>query len=285
MKAFANTNNTKMKTTLNVNNCYIGSEISRYYNSVAGNGVGGVVGFCCANGTTINVSDVIFNASFPKNTGTGAGLILSASWSASDLSVNTRNCYSINAGNMYSSIKNIKVNGSSVNTDAGASYSDDTLKIITEEQATALVSKNNGYINGVAGGLVGTMEAQVSNVVDGKYIIRFVMPAYTENMYSITMTIKVKGSADTAAGEYTINCDMWDYLTNTPDNEVRKGFDTYTPAQFGAKKLLAGAILNVPTDDNYKFEISTTFTVNGVEITSTAYGAQVTVNGDSVSVN
>ncbi|MBQ8817039.1 MAG: hypothetical protein IJZ83_00510 [Clostridia bacterium] len=171
-----------------------------------------------------------------------------------------------------------------------------TVTIITKEQATALVSKNNGYINGVAGSLVGTMKAQVTNVVDvvdgGKYIIRFVMPAYTENMSNINMTIKVKNSADTAVGEYTITCDKWDKLTDTyVDNE-----DAYTiisddsasydaKEDFNAEKLLAGAILNVPTDDNYKFEISTTFTVNGVEITSTAYGAQVTVNGDSVSVN
>ena len=288
MKAFEdnNTGNTWMKTTLNVNNCYIGSEISKYSNakSAAGNGVGGVVGFCCANGTTINVSDVIFNASFPKNTGTdatGAGLILSASWAASSLSVNTRNCYSINARNMYSSIKNIKVNGSSVNIEKGASYSDDTLKIITAEQATALVSKNNGYINGVAGGLVGTMKAQVSNVVDGKYIIRFVMPAYTENMSGITMTIKVK-NGDTEVHTYEIPCTMWDKLTGY---DGRTGFTEYTPSTYGAKKLLAGAIVGVPTDANYTFEISTTFTVNDVEITSTAYGAQVTVNGDSVSVN
>lgn len=166
---------------------------------------------------------------------------------------------------------------------------------VNAEKAAALVAKDsNGNVIGCMRGLVGTMKAQVSNVVDGdgngEYIIRFVMPAYTENMSGITMTIKVKDSADTAVGEYTINCDMWDYLTNTPDNEVRTGFDTYTPAQFGAKKLLAGAILNVPADNNYKFEISTTFTVKDaddadiIEITSTTYGAQVTVNGNSVSV-
>ena len=139
----------------------------------------------------------------------------------------------------------------------------------------------NGFINGVAGtyGYVGDMHAQVSNVVDGKYIIRFVMPAMTADMTDVKMTIVVKNGEE-VVHTYEIDCTMWDYLTGY---NGRTGFTTYTPDQYGAEKLLAGAIVGVPTGAAYDFEISTTFTVNGVEITSTAYGASVTAQGALVT--
>ena len=148
---------------------------------------------------------------------------------------------------------------------------------VDAEKAAALVAKDsNGNVIGCMSGLVGTMKAQVSNVVNDAYIIRFVMPAMVDTMTNVTMTVKVKnGDAEVHTYEIT-NCTMWDKLTGY---EGRTGFTEYTPATYGAKKLLAGAILNVPTGAAYSFEISATFTVSGVEITSTTYGASVTTEG------
>ena len=151
---------------------------------------------------------------------------------------------------------------------------------VDAEKAAALVAKDsNGNVIGCMSGLVGTMKAQVSNVVDGKYIIRFVMPAMVDTMTDVTMTVKVK-NGDTEVHTYEIPCTMWDKLTGY---DGRTGFTEYTPVTYGAKKLLAGAILNVPTGTAYSFEISTTFTVSGVEITSTTYGASVTTAGALVT--
>ena len=152
---------------------------------------------------------------------------------------------------------------------------------IESADVSTLVKMENGFIKGVAGtyGYVGDMEAQVSNVVDGKYIIRFVMPAMTADMTDVKMTIVVKNGEE-IIHTYEIDCTMWDYLTGY---NGRTGFDTYTPDQYGAEKLLAGAIVGVPTGAAYNFEISTTFTVNGVEIISTAYGASVTAQGALVT--
>ena len=105
------------------------------------------------------------------------------------------------------------------------------------------------------------------------------MPAMVDTMTDVTMTVKVK-NGDTEVHTYEIPCTMWDKLTGY---DGRTGFTEYTPVTYGAKKLLAGAILNVPTGTAYSFEISTTFTVSGVEITSTTYGASVTTAGALVT--
>ena len=151
---------------------------------------------------------------------------------------------------------------------------------LTSAQIASLVSYDaEGYVNGVMGSLVGTMKAQVSNVLDDAYIIRFVMPAMTADMTDVKMTISVT-SGETQIHTYEIDCTMWDSLTGY---NGRTGFTTYTPDQYGAEKLLAGAIVGVPTGTDYDFAITATFTVNGVEITSTTYGASVNAAGELVA--
>ena len=285
-------------------NCYVDATITTNNSSgriggiigawgrTGSNGVGKLlIDSCYATGTYKNNNDASNRTAgivgaWRKSTATISNVVIDvANLECAVCSLGDQNGKStLTLNNIYYTSTNAG-NGGKYIFQNGTGYTEGSADMKVESNvASSLVSYDaNGFINGVAGSLVGTMMAQVSNVDDaGKYIIRFVMPAMVDTMTNVTMTVKVKNGDDEVHTYEITNCTMWDKLTGY---EGRTGFTEYTPATYGAKKLLAGAIVGVPTDANYTFEISTTFTVNGVEITSTAYGAQVTVNGDSVSVN
>ena len=264
-------------TDLVVEDCYLQGIYSVYKGKEKGR-TGAVLGQCqLASGNTVTLKNIVSSAALDQYTAiqgtaeadntvcTSAGYLVS--YGSTSTTYNVINCVS------------------TVTADKPAVHNNDSIEAIkgkTSAQIASLVSYDaNGFINGVAGtyGYVGDMEAQVSNVVDGKYIIRFVMPAMTADMTDVKMTIVVKNGEE-VVHTYEIDCIMWDYLTGY---NGRTGFTTYTPDQYGADKLLAGAIVGVPTGAAYDFEISTTFTINGVEITSTAYGASVTAQGALVT--
>lgn len=274
-----NSSSSGFSTDLVVEDCYLQGIYSVYKSAERGR-TGAVLGECrLASGATVTLKNIVSDAALDQYTAiqgtveadntkcTSAGYLIS--YGNTNTTYNVINCVSTVAAT----------------TGKPAVHLNDSISAImdkTSAQISSLVSYDaNGYINGVAGnfGFVGTMKAQVSNVVDGKYIIRFVMPAMVDTMTNVTMTVKVK-NGDTEVHTYEIPCTMWDKLTGY---DGRTGFTEYTPATYGAKKLLAGAILNVPTGTAYSFEISTTFTVSGVEITSTTYGASVTTAGALVT--
>ena len=244
-----------MNFTMNISDCLVRGSISRMYNSSYKINTAGVIGNLNSKSATVNVSNVIISANI--NGGT-----------ASSLGTNGSIICTKTAGTL-----NVKSCAATMGEESGVS------KINSDNLDKFYAKDSNGYIVGVMGSLVGTMMAQVSNVVDDAYIIRFVMPAMVDTMTDVTMTVKVK-NGDAEVHTYEIPCTMWDKLTGY---DGRTGFTEYTPATYGAKKLLAGAILNVPTGTAYSFEISTTFTVSGVEITSTTYGASVTTAGALVT--
>lgn len=282
-------------------NCYVDANITTNNNSGRIGGIVGAWGRSNSNGVGKLLIDSCYAAGIYSNNNVAdnrtAGIV--GAWrksttTISNVVINVANLecavcsYGDTNGKSILTLKNIyytstnKGNSGKYIFQNGTGYTEGSADTqIESTDVSTLVKMENGFIKGVAGtyGYVGDMEAQVSNVVDGKYIIRFVMPAMTADMTDVKMTIVVKNGEE-VVHTYEIDCTMWDYLTGY---NGRTGFTTYTPDQYGAEKLLAGAIVGVPTGAAYDFEISTTFTINGVEITSTTYGASVTAQGALVT--
>ncbi len=269
-------NSTEPSADLTIENCYITGEFSAAYNGSFVDTVGGVVGIFGAKNSDIIVKNVV--VSVARNQAWGLSVKGNEpTTSTADVTTATTKNWVLAIG--WSSGQNVK------STNFYTTLEDNTsgaTVISVDDIATLVKTNSNGFIIGVADslGFMDKMYAQVSDVVEGKYIIRFVIPALKlTDVDNIKMNIEVEGASRGTLTK-TIDCTLYDSLTGY---EGRDGFTTYEPAQYNAEKFLAGAITDVPAGTAYTFKITATYTLDGIAVTSTTYAANVGTDGKLVN--
>ncbi len=265
---------------LTIENCYVGGKYSAAKGGAfVDNVIGGVVGKFGSKNSEFTVKNVVVSVAWnqtwvdkPEEQG-----MTTVTTKAADVTTATANNWVVavswpsggtktKAMNLYTTL---------ANNNSGATV------ISVANIATLVKTDSNGFITGVADSFVmGKMHAQVSDVVEGEYIIRFVIPVLElTDVDDIKMNIEVEGAGEDTLTT-TINCTLYDRLTGY---EGREKLTTYEPADYNAEKFLAGAITDVPDGTAYTFKITATYTLGGIAVTSTTYAANVDAGGNLVN--
>ncbi len=275
--------------TLNLDNCVVSATIEKTRVSTDPISVGGILGTISYGHATVNVEHCLIAAdvknSLTATDGTGAGLILGMAAAQTMSTMNVNNTVSTVTGPIIGTAMAregkkaawLALNGNNLMSVEAShpmdswfytnSINDGSVLTVSADVANAMIKKDDaGFIKRVGGQI--TALAVQDNVPDGvaltaqnEYAIRFIGISHVSNITSASMEVVVRDAASGKAfKQYEKECSLYDALNAYDVNGAKIAY--YQATDFGANKILALTIGDIPGGSEYVFEFTPSYTTS-----------------------
>lgn len=276
----------QMPGTVTVKNCHVGGSVSR----PGKNSVGGIFGYYGAGGSVANVDNVVITATFPNNPpktdvkdASQAGMVIGRAMRCDGIVINVKNCVTTNDMTAFYDIANggkMTYNDTVYETDFVA-HRDGSMITVTSEQAQSIIHKNEQCFITSVGGHQDANYFQLSEVKNGKYNIRFVVPSLISQAKEAGITVLVKDEAGNVIKTFTTKaCELYHSLIGNTE----LGIVNYDASDFNAITFMAITITNVPTGSAYTFDV-TPYYVNEYNVKTVGETAEISMDANGNPLN